>query len=306
MEKMTDEQLRKIAENLDIRVFNRVYDKYDKYSEDKTVKQAIEKLNDFGELSFEDNYTVCGHTDKVASLGDYIHTQLSTDKYLVLTPWLPSNVYTFGESAVFIAKTTQMPVVTIFNGTPVWVSDKIKSGKDFYDLWKSEETRRYEEYKKTPEYARAKAAQEKAERIRQAENALVDAKISDIKINVAGFEKEWKECCETAPDRYCKGVVEYMDRWARLMQYEMDKQGTGLTKKIVFETEDLADNHGMSGYSASMARNRLYQYWYLGVELAEICKDKYHQGPTPKQVQGWRNELKMQQEQRNRQAGLER
>ncbi|MBR6674948.1 MAG: hypothetical protein IKL32_03395, partial [Alphaproteobacteria bacterium] len=67
MEKMTDEQLRKIAENLDIRVFNRVYDKYDKYSEDKTVKQAIEKLNDFGELSFEDNYIVCGHTDKVAS-----------------------------------------------------------------------------------------------------------------------------------------------------------------------------------------------------------------------------------------------
>ena len=97
-----------------------------------------------------------------------------------------------------------------------------------------------------------------------------------------------------------------MDRWARLMQYEMDKQGTGLTKKIVFETEDLADNHGMSGYSASMARNRLYRYWYLGVELAEICKDKYHQGPTPKQVQGWRNELKMQQEQRNHQAGLER
>ena len=296
MEKMTDEQLRKIAENWDISVFNRVYDKY---SEDKTVNEAIAKLNAFGALYFEDNYSLYKRTDRVASLGDYIHTQLSTDKYLVLTPWLPSDVYTFGESAVFIAKTTQMPVVTIFNGTPVWVSDKIKSGKDFYDLWKSEETRRYEEYKNSPAYAKAQAAQEKAERIRQAENALVDAKISDIKINVAGFEKEWKECCETAPDRYCKGVVEYMDRWARLMQYEMDKQGTGLTKKIVFETEDLADNHGMSGYSASMARNRLYQYWYLGVELAEICKEKYKEDPTPKKVQGWRNDL-IQQQQANK------
>ena len=295
MEKMTDEQLRKIAENLDIRVFNRFYDKYDKYSEDKTVKQAIEKLNDFGELCFEDNYIVRGHADTVAALGDYIHTQLSTDKYLVLRPWQPSNVYTFGESAIFVSKTTQMPVVTIFNGPPVWVSDKIKSGKDFYDLWKSEETRRYEEYKNSPAYAKAQAAQEKAERIRQAENALVDAKISDIKINVGGFEQEWKECCESAPDRYCKGVVEYMDRRARLMQYEMQKQGAGLTKKIVFETENLADN-GQSGCSAAMARHRLYLYWYLGVELAKICKEKYQDDPTPKKVQGWRDKLIQQQQ----------
>ncbi|MBO7257764.1 MAG: hypothetical protein J6V11_02365, partial [Alphaproteobacteria bacterium] len=136
------------------------------------------------------------------------------------------------------------------------------------------------------------------ERIRQAENALVDAKISDIEINVAGFEKEWKECCENASDRYCKGVVEYMDRWARLMQYEMNKQGIGLTKKIVFETENLADN-GQSGCSAAMARHRLYLYWHLGVELAEICKEKYEEDPTPKKVQGWRNEL-IQQQQANK------
>lgn len=295
MEKMTDEQLRKIAENLDEKVFRGVYNKE---TTDQTVNEAIAKLNAFGALYFEDNYSPYKHTDRVASLGDYIHTQLSTDKYLVLTPWVPSDVYTFGESAVFIAKTTQMPVVTIFNGTPVWVSDKIKSGKDFYDLWKSEETRRYEEYKNSPAYAKAQAAQEKAERIRQAENALVDAKISDIEINVAGFEKEWKECCETAPDRYCKGVVEYMDRWARLMQYEMNKQGTGLTKKIVFETENLADN-GQSGCSAAMARHRLYLYWHLGVELAKICKEKYEEDPTPKKVQGWRNEL-IQQQQANK------
>ena len=107
MEKMTDEQLRKIAENLDIGVFNRVYDKY---SEDKTVKQAIEKLNDFGELCFKDNYIICGHVDTVAALGDYIHTQLSTDKYLVLTPWYPSSVYTFGESAIFVSKTKYLSV----------------------------------------------------------------------------------------------------------------------------------------------------------------------------------------------------
>ena len=293
MEKMTDEQLRKIAENLDIRVFNGVYAKR---SKNKTVTKAIETLNALGDLYFEDNYSMFKHTDRVASLGDYIHTQLSTDKYLVLTPWVPSDVYTFGESAVFIAKTTQMPVVTIFNGTPVWVSDKIKSGKDFYDLWKSEETRRYEEYKNSPAYAKAQAAQEKAERIRQAENALVDAKISDIKINVAGFEKEWKECCESASDNYCKGIVEYMDRWARLMQYEMNKQGTGLTKKIVFETENLADNNGQSGCSAAMARHRLYLYWYLGVELAKICKGKYEEDPTPKKVQGLRNDLIQQQQ----------
>ena len=292
MEKMTDEQLRVIAESLDEKVFRGVYNKE---TTDQTVTKAIAKLNAFGALYFEDNYSPYKHTDRVASLGDYIHTQLSTDKYLVLTPWVPSDVYTFGESAVFIAKTTQMPVVTIFNGTPVWVSDKIKSGKDFHDLWKSEETRRYEEYKNSPAYAKAQAAQEKAERIRQAENALVDAKISDIKINVAGFEKEWKECCESAPDCYCKGIVEYMDRWARLMQYEMNKQGTGLTKKIVFETENLADN-GQSGCSASMARHRLYLYWHLGVELAKICKEKYEEDPTPKKVQGWRDELLQKQQ----------
>lgn len=293
MEKMTDEELRKIAENLDEKVFNGVYNKH---SKNKTVKKAIAQLNALGVLHFEDSYSMYKHADTVAALGDYIHTQLSTDKYLVLRPWIPSNVYTFGESAVFIAKTTQMPVVTIYNGTPMWVSDKIKSGKDFYDLWKSEETRRYEEYKKTPEYAKAKAEREKADRIRQAENALVDAKISDIKINVAGFEKEWDECCKSAPDAYSKGIVEYVDRWARLMQYEMDKQGTGLTKEIVFETERLADNRGMSGYSASMARNRLYLYWYLGVELATICKDKYKQGPTPEKVQGWRDDLILQKQ----------
>ena len=292
MEKMTDEEMRVIATNLDEKVFRSVYNKH---SKNKTVNEAIEKLNVLGGLHFEDNYSPYKHIDTVTDLGDYIHTQLSTDKYLVLTPWVPSNVYTFGESAVFASKTTQMPVVTIFNGTPVWVSDKIKSGKDFYDLWKSEETRRCEEYKKTPEYAQAKAEREKDERIRQAENALVDAKISDIKINVSGFEQEWKECCESAPDRYCKGVVEYMDRWARLMQYEMQKQGTGLTKKIVFETENLADN-GQSGCSAAMARQRLYLYWYLGVELAKICKEKYQDDPTPKKVQGGRDKLIQQQQ----------
>lgn len=297
MEKMLDEEMRVIAANLDEKVFREVYNKH---SKNKTVNEAIEKLNALGGLYFEDNYSSYKHTDTVTNLGDYIHTQLSTDKYLVLTPWVPSNVYTFGESAVFVSKTTQMPVVTIFNGTPVWVSDKIKSGKDFYDLWKSEETRRYEEYKKTPEYAQAKAEREKAERIRQAENALVDAKISDIKINVSGFEQEWKECCESAPDRYCKGVIEYMDRWARLMQYEMQKQGTGLTKKIVFETENLADN-GQSGCSAAMARHRLYLYWYLGVELAKICKEKYQDDPTPKKVQSGRNDLIQQQVNKKRQ-----
>ena len=297
MEKMADEEMRVIAANLDEKVFREVYNKH---SKNKTVNEAIEKLNALGWLNFEDNYSSYKHTDTVTDLGDYIHTQLSTDKYLVLTPWVPSNVYTFGESAVFVSKTTQMPVVTIFNGTPVWVSDKIKSGKDFYDLWKSEETRRSEEYKKTPEYAQAKAEREKAERIRQAENALVDAKISDIKINVSGFEQEWKECCESAPDRYCKGVVEYMDRWARLMQYEMQKQGTGLTKKIVFETENLADN-GQSGCSAAMARHRLYLYWYLGVELAKICKEKYQDDPTPKKVQSGRDDLIQQQVNKTRQ-----
>ena len=108
MEKMTDEELRKIAENLDEKVFNGVYNKH---SKNKTVKKAIAQLNALGVLHFEDSYSMYKHADTVAALGDYIHTQLSTDKYLVLRPWIPSNVYTFGESAVFIAKTTQMPVV---------------------------------------------------------------------------------------------------------------------------------------------------------------------------------------------------
>ena len=59
-------------------------------------------------------------------------------------------------------------IVTLFNGTPVWVSGNIKCSADFYYLWKNEEQCRSEEYKKTHECVVTKVGDERMKCIYQA------------------------------------------------------------------------------------------------------------------------------------------
>ena len=106
---------------------------------------------------------------RIVSLGDWIHTELSTDKYLVLSPWFGENLNEIAEVALLISKKTQMPIVTLFNGTPVWVSDNIKTNACFFVLWENEEQRRYEEYKQTREYVATKGTENICQ-VRQTQN----------------------------------------------------------------------------------------------------------------------------------------
>lgn len=158
--------------------------------------------------------------------------------------------------------------------------------------------------------------QDSVDRVAEAQLNLISLKIADIRVNVSGFEEEWEEFCaplkEVENGSEEKGLwservalvskmkVRFADRWARLMQYEMQKQGTGLTKEIVMETQKLADVHWIADNDVgAFSRSALYKYWYLGVELAKYLSSD---ASVPEKVQGWRNDLILQKQANKAQA----
>ena len=104
-----------------------------------------------------------------------------------------------------------------------------------------------------------------------------DNKVKEIKMTVTDEEKykKWKEINST--DDYSFGVVQYLERWADLMEQEI-RQGKQLLD-IAERTSHEADTEGITGFMYGCAVNILAQLWIHGEELRNWHNKKYnHEG----------------------------
>ena len=75
-------------------------------------------------------------------------------------------------------------------------------------------------------------------------------------------EKAWQEWVDNNKDFYGKGVIDYAERWANLMESRMEN-GENL-EEIAKETSHEADTEGITGFMYGAAVSVLFASWMHG------------------------------------------
>lgn len=89
-----------------------------------------------------------------------------------------------------------------------------------------------------------------------------------------GKEKEFDKCVEiNSNDHYSRGVIDYMIRWADMMEDRMSK-GEKISD-MAKETSHEADTEGITGFMYGCAVNILAQAWEHGEELRTWHNSQY-------------------------------
>ena len=89
-----------------------------------------------------------------------------------------------------------------------------------------------------------------------------------------GLEKDWEKFVAiNSEDFYSRGVVDYMIKWANLMEQTIIKNGS-LTKRQADKLSTDADTMGITGFMYDMARKFLYKYWQYGDNLKKMLGTK--------------------------------
>ncbi len=82
----------------------------------------------------------------------------------------------------------------------------------------------------------------------------------------SGLENEYKEYCEkNSTDPYSRGVVDYTEAWALLMETAITS-GSPL-EDIAGPTSHQADTDGITGFMYGCAVSALARYWEHGEQL---------------------------------------
>ena len=84
-------------------------------------------------------------------------------------------------------------------------------------------------------------------------------------------EKKYIKCIN---DKSRNSVIDYMDRWAKVMQYYIKNKGYDVAT-IAQETKDCCDFDGISGFMYGCVVNNLCQVWKYGDELRNWHNDEY-------------------------------
>ena len=88
------------------------------------------------------------------------------------------------------------------------------------------------------------------------------------------MEKEFEKCIEiNSHDGYSKGVIDYMIRWADMME-ERVSNGEEINN-IAEETSHRADSDGITGFMYGCAVNLLSKYWAYGDQLKNWHNSQY-------------------------------
>ncbi len=171
-----------------------------------------------------------------------------------------------------------------FNGAYVSVTAKNANPEKIVQLWnkKMEENRiKYEkereEYMKTPEYRAKRAkelkAQSRAEHVH--EHILSVDESTEMMFKDDEAAKNWNTFVENnSKDPYSNGVVTYARRWAKYMQYIMQKQNKSVFE-IAKQTSHSTDIEGITGFMYGCAVNVLSQCWKYGEELRKWHNKDY-------------------------------
>ena len=91
---------------------------------------------------------------------------------------------------------------------------------------------------------------------------------------VKGKEQEYKDWYEKNSDPYGRACFTYAERWAEMMEKEIDESKENAMKVIVDNAEKLrheADKEGITGFMYGIAVRILSLYWEYGE-----CLRKWH------------------------------
>lgn len=126
------------------------------------------------------------------------------------------------------------------------------------------------------------AAAKEAKRVERAaaQNKLDEEKRLAIEDKLAmapameiGNEENWIVCRQKNPDGYGKAILDYAERWARLMQLEMVKGKS--VEAVAGETSFTADLEGVTGFMHGAAVATLVGCWKYGEDLRRWHNAKY-------------------------------
>ena len=81
----------------------------------------------------------------------------------------------------------------------------------------------------------------------------------------------WEEFVNTNRDFYGSGVIRYAERWANMMEKEMEN-GKNLAD-IARATSYMADTEGITGYMYGCAVSMLSLVWEHGKELKRLNEE---------------------------------
>lgn len=91
----------------------------------------------------------------------------------------------------------------------------------------------------------------------------------------AGKEKEYAEFVQiNSKDFYSRGVVNYAERWATLMEKEIENGAR--VADIADKTSNIADTDGITGFMYGCAVSTLSHLWEYGDDLRKWHNGEYN------------------------------
>lgn len=142
---------------------------------------------------------------------------------------------------------------------------------------------RYTDPEEEAEYERQQAIR-RAEEARVA--ARVRAKVDALPpMTIAPYkDTNWQTWRDNNQDGYGAAIVHYAERWARLMEAEIDRNpkatyaiGTGVFAEIAERTSHEADIEGITGFMYGAAVSMLADVWIYGDQLKRWHNNEYGQ-----------------------------
>jgi hypothetical protein len=177
-------------------------------------------------------------------------------------PLAGENIQETAEQMVKLANKGKESVVAQFNdiGLIVEPDDDPNSIVEYYH---QESNRRHEEYVNSPEY---KERQREAEEAQRRHDLMLEGALATAPERMTLKDEDgWKKTVEVNTDGYGKGVIDFAERWARLMEGRIANGGT--VEKCAEEASRLADNEGITGFMYGCAVSILSQVWIHGEQL---------------------------------------
>lgn len=83
------------------------------------------------------------------------------------------------------------------------------------------------------------------------------------------LKNDWEKVKEINDDPYGKGIVDYMIKWADLMEEEIKNNGK-LSKTKAEKLSHTADTVGITGFMYDLSRKYLGHFWYYGDTLEKL------------------------------------
>ena len=172
------------------------------------------------------------------------------------------NITKTAKRMVDLANETKAPVTAKFNEIALMAKPD-DSPRAIARYYHTESNRRHKKYLSSPEYKRQ---QRVAEEFRRGHDRMLqDALAVAPKKMTLKDEESWKKIVAANADGYGDEVINFAERWARLMESQIVTGGT--LEACAESASSLADNEGITGFMYGEAVRILSKVWVHGEQL---------------------------------------